>query len=169
MRKSLWAKIVLVLVLPLSAVSAHADTLGVASSYAVLGGSSQNPGITNAPGSATVITGNIGVTSNSTCTGFSTPPGFCTAGAGSASGIDLSTGTDGVQAAFGTAVGALNSTVIPAPTAEGPARPAPIFCTKVSERVYIKVSAVDPPWFCVQGPQRRIDRRRRGCGKVGNA
>ena len=113
--------LVLVFVLPLLAVSAHADTLGVASSYAVLGGSSQDPGITNAAGSATVITGNIGVTSNSTCTGFSTPPGFCTAGDGSASGIDLSTGTDFVQAAFGTAVGALNATVIPAPTAEGPA------------------------------------------------
>jgi len=108
------------LIFSMLAVNAHADTLGVASSYAVLGGSSQNPGITNVPGSATVITGNIGVTSNSTCTGFSTPSGSCTAGDGSASGIDLSTGTDGVQAAFGTAVGALNATVIPAPIAEGP-------------------------------------------------
>jgi hypothetical protein len=122
MKLRTFSMLVLVLALPLLAVSARADILGLADTYAVLGGSSQNPGITNAPGSATVITGSIGVTANSTCTGFSTPPGFCTAGAGTVSGIiDQSTGTDGVQAAFGTAVGALNATVIPAPIALGPA------------------------------------------------
>lgn len=102
---------VLALVFSLLAVSARADTVGIADPYAVLGGSSQNPGITNAAGSATAITGNIGVTSSSTCTGFSTPPGFCSAGAGTVSGsIDLNTNGDGVQAAFTAAQIALGNT-----------------------------------------------------------
>jgi hypothetical protein len=68
------------LIVPLLAVSARADILGVAGTYAVLATNQvTNPGTNKAN---TVITGNMGDTS---CTGFVTLTG-CTLGFGTVSG-----------------------------------------------------------------------------------
>ena len=63
---SIW---VLVLVLPVLAVSAHADILGAAAPYAVIGGS----GVTNAGAGvlgATSVTGSVAALAANSCTGF---------------------------------------------------------------------------------------------------
>jgi hypothetical protein len=95
------------LLLPLLGVSAGADTLGAADTYAVIGGVSQNPGITNAPLSATNITGNMTFGSASSCTGF--VPVQCTFGAGIVNGTVISNDAAAI-AAFGTAQTALANT-----------------------------------------------------------
>jgi len=101
--------LVLVLALPLLAVSAYADALGAATSYAVIGGVSQNPGITNAPGSATSITGSMTFSASSSCTGFTSPQ--CPGGIGVVNLPGVVTINDAAAIAdFGTAYTALANT-----------------------------------------------------------
>jgi hypothetical protein len=72
----------LVVLAPISPSYAQAPPLGTAASYAILAGQTA----TNAPGSASVINGNLGVYPGNTC------PGFSNLACG-ASGLGLVTGT----------------------------------------------------------------------------
>jgi hypothetical protein len=98
-----------VLVLPLLALNAHAGTvlLGSADSYAVLAKTT----VTNDIGSATVITGNMGVSPGSACTGFVTGNGCLPLGAGTVIGVtNLGSPAATPVADFMTAYNALSIT-----------------------------------------------------------
>jgi len=106
--------LVLVLVLSLSVVSARANILGTADSYAVIAQTLISNATTFGD---TVITGSLGISPLGSCTGFA-PVACGSAAAGTISGaININNGAAGTALADAeTAEGALLATVIPAPT-----------------------------------------------------
>jgi hypothetical protein len=99
MRLRTFSLVVLVFVLPLLAVSAYADILNTAASYAALAGTQVTNPATNL--ADTVVLGDMGATS---CTGFAAgAPDHCTLGFGTVSGAtNLGTGLG--TAAYGQAM-----------------------------------------------------------------
>jgi len=85
MKIRVFSMLLLVLVLSLSAISARADILGAAASYAVIGGSTV--GVTNGATntSDTVVIGDMAVSPGTSCSGFVAGTG-CTLGFGTVSG-----------------------------------------------------------------------------------
>jgi hypothetical protein len=111
MRLRAFFVLVLVLVLPLFAVTARADILGTAAPYAVLATAS----VTNAGAGvlgATKITGDMGSGGPiGSCTGFVEAPSPCTAGPGMVSGaVNVAGAVTGPLADFGTAYTSLANT-----------------------------------------------------------
>jgi ice-binding like protein len=106
--------LVLVLALSLAVVSARADILGTADTYAVIAQTLVSNATTFGD---TVITGDLGVSPSGACTGFE-PVACGSAAAGTISGaISINNGASGTALGDAeTAQGALLSTVIPAPT-----------------------------------------------------
>jgi Ice-binding-like len=99
MRLRIFFVLVLVFVLPLLAVSAYADILGTAASYAALAGTQVTNPATNL--ADTVVLGDMGATS---CTGFAPGvPDVCTSGFGTVSGA-TNLGTGSGTAAYGQAM-----------------------------------------------------------------
>ena len=97
MRIRVFSMLLLILVLSLSAVSARADILGVASSYAVIAGSTVTNPTTNAN---TIVMGDMAVSPGSACTGFVPgTPDICTLGPGLVTGATNLGGGAGTVAA----------------------------------------------------------------------
>ena len=121
MRIRVFSMLLLILVLSLSAVSARADILGVASSYAVVAGTTVTNPTTNAN---TVVSGNMAVYPGSACTGFvpGTPdvctlgPGLVTGatnlglGAGDATAAAVEAAVDNAEAGLVATTGAIDLT-----------------------------------------------------------